>query len=96
MSRPRTYTSYDRSSAAPSGRTSSIAAMLQSPRYGTARCAEVVREFRSAADWRTRAAEALPPEIADDVPLDPVGLITGLPAGAAQIPWAGPLVRIIG
>jgi glyoxylase-like metal-dependent hydrolase (beta-lactamase superfamily II) len=37
----------------------------------------------------------LPPEIADEVPLDPFGLITGLPAGTAQVPWDGPTVRII-
>ena len=37
----------------------------------------------------------MPPEIAEDVPLDLFGLITGLPAGAAEIPWDGPRVRII-
>jgi glyoxylase-like metal-dependent hydrolase (beta-lactamase superfamily II) len=35
----------------------------------------------------------LPPEI--EVPLDLLGLITGLPAGTAQVPWDGPKVRII-
>jgi hypothetical protein len=37
----------------------------------------------------------LPPEIAEDEPLDLFGLITGLPAEAAQIAWSGPKVRII-
>ena len=37
----------------------------------------------------------LPPDIAEQVPLDLFGLITGLPAGTAQIPWDGPQVRII-
>jgi glyoxylase-like metal-dependent hydrolase (beta-lactamase superfamily II) len=37
----------------------------------------------------------LPPEIAGRVPLDLLGLITGLPAGTARIPWDGPRVRII-
>ena len=37
----------------------------------------------------------LPPEIAEEVPLDLFGLITGLPAETAQIPWDGPQVRII-
>jgi glyoxylase-like metal-dependent hydrolase (beta-lactamase superfamily II) len=37
----------------------------------------------------------LPPEIAEDTPLDPFGLITGLPAGTVQIPWDGPEVRVI-
>jgi glyoxylase-like metal-dependent hydrolase (beta-lactamase superfamily II) len=35
----------------------------------------------------------LPPEI--EVPLDLLGLITGLPAEATQIPWDGPKVQII-
>ena len=67
----------------------------EAPRYGTARCAEVMREFRSDPDWQARAAEALPPEIADDVPLEPFGLLTGLPAGATEVPWDGTLVKII-
>ncbi|RKN45274.1 MBL fold metallo-hydrolase [Micromonospora endolithica] len=65
------------------------------PRYGTARCADVMRGVRSRADWRTRAAEGLPPEIAQEVPLDLFGLITGLSAGTGQVPWAGPRVRIL-
>jgi glyoxylase-like metal-dependent hydrolase (beta-lactamase superfamily II) len=65
------------------------------PRYGTPRCAAFMRDLRSKPDWRDRVAEGLPPEIADDVPLDPFGLITGLPAGTAQVPWDGPHVRII-
>lgn len=63
------------------------------PRYGTARCAAYLRELLSAADWRTRAAEGLPPEIAEETPLDLYGLITGLPDG--KLPWDGPVVRII-
>ncbi len=65
------------------------------PRYGTARCAAFMRDVRSNADWEARVAEGLPPEIADETPLDLFGLITGLPAGTAQIPWDGPQVRII-
>ena len=64
-------------------------------RYGTARCAAEMRDLRSNVDWRARVAEGLPPEVAEDVPLDPFGLITGLPAGTGQIPWDGPRVRII-
>ena len=67
----------------------------EAPRYGTARCAAFMRDLRSDADWKARVAEGLPPEIAEDVPLDLFGLITGLPAGTAQIPWDGPRVRII-
>ncbi|WP_017586517.1 MBL fold metallo-hydrolase [Nocardiopsis ganjiahuensis] len=65
------------------------------PRYGTARCAADMREVRSNADWKARAAEGLPPEIAEETPLDLYGLITGLPAGTVQIPWDGPEVRIV-
>jgi glyoxylase-like metal-dependent hydrolase (beta-lactamase superfamily II) len=67
----------------------------QAPRYGTARCAAAMRDLRSEADWKARAAEGLPPEIADDVPLDLFGLLTGLPADTAHLPWDGPRVRII-
>jgi glyoxylase-like metal-dependent hydrolase (beta-lactamase superfamily II) len=65
------------------------------PRYGTARCAAFLRDVLSHADWEARVAEGLPPEIAEDTPLDLFGLITGLPAGTAQLPWDGPVVRII-
>ena len=37
----------------------------------------------------------MPPEIAEEIPLDLFGLITGLPAETAQIPWDGPEVRTI-
>ena len=67
----------------------------EAPRYGTARCAASLRDLLSDADWKSRVAEGLPPEIADEIPLDLFGLITGLPAGTAQIPWDGPRVRII-
>jgi glyoxylase-like metal-dependent hydrolase (beta-lactamase superfamily II) len=67
----------------------------EAPRYGTARCAAYMRDLLSDADWKSRVAEGLPPEIADEVPLDLFGLITGLPAETAQIPWNGPQVRII-
>ena len=67
----------------------------EAPRYGTARCADFMRDLRSNADWKTHVAEGLPPEIAEEVPLDLFGLITGLPAETTQIPWDGPTVRII-
>src|SRR5262245_54606316 len=65
------------------------------PRYGTARCAAYMRDLLSDAGWKARVAEGLPPEIADQVPLDLLGLITGLPADTARIPWDGPGVRIV-
>ncbi|MEV7802957.1 MBL fold metallo-hydrolase [Microbispora sp. NPDC088329] len=66
------------------------------PRYGTARCAATVRDQLSDAGAKARiAAHLLETEIAGQVPLDLLGLITGLPAETAQIPWDGPEVRII-
>jgi len=71
-------------------------AMLgEAPRYGTARCAADIRNLLSDADWKTRVAEVLPPDIAEEIPLDLLGLISGLPAETAHIPWDGPQVRII-
>jgi glyoxylase-like metal-dependent hydrolase (beta-lactamase superfamily II) len=67
----------------------------EAPRYGTALCASFMEDLRSKADWKARVTEGLPPEIAEGIPLDPFGLITGLPAETAQIPWDGPTVRII-
>jgi glyoxylase-like metal-dependent hydrolase (beta-lactamase superfamily II) len=66
------------------------------PRYGTARCAATVRERLPDAAAKARVAQHLiPPDIAGQVPLDLLGLITGLPAETARIPWDGPAVRII-
>ncbi len=65
------------------------------PRYGTARCAARIQDFLSGPDWKTRIAPMIPTDIADQVPLDLMGLITALPAETAQIPWDGPQVRII-
>ncbi len=66
------------------------------PRYGTARCAATVRERLSDPGAKARiAAGLIPPDIVEHVPLDLLGLITGLPAETAQIPWDGPGIRII-
>jgi glyoxylase-like metal-dependent hydrolase (beta-lactamase superfamily II) len=65
------------------------------PRYGTARCAATVRDRLSDPGAKARIAAVIPPDIAEQVPLDLLGLITGLPAEVAQIPWDGPRVRII-
>ncbi|MFI9169632.1 MBL fold metallo-hydrolase [Streptomyces lincolnensis] len=67
----------------------------EAPRYGTSRCAASIRDVLSNPAWKARAAEGLPPEIAEEVPLDQFGLITGLPAETSRIPWDGPQVRII-
>jgi glyoxylase-like metal-dependent hydrolase (beta-lactamase superfamily II) len=63
------------------------------PRYATARGAAEIRAFLADPQWRDQIAEELPPEI--EVPLDLLGLVTGLAAGAAQIPWDGPTIRVI-
>jgi glyoxylase-like metal-dependent hydrolase (beta-lactamase superfamily II) len=65
------------------------------PRYGTARCAITARERLSEARANGRLAQLIPPEVAEQLPLDLLGLIAGLPARAARIPWDGPQVRII-
>jgi glyoxylase-like metal-dependent hydrolase (beta-lactamase superfamily II) len=66
------------------------------PRYGTARCVASVRAQLSDARAKARIAEQLiPPDIAGQVPLDLLGLVTGLPAETARMPWDGPQVRII-
>src|SRR3954469_13479609 len=65
------------------------------PRYGTARCAATVRDRLSGPGVEARIAAVLPPEIADQVPLDLLGHITGLRADTDQIPWDGPRVRIL-
>ncbi len=70
-------------------------ALGDGPRYGTARCATAMQELRSKADWKDLVTAALPEELADDIPLDPFGLITALPTGTTQLPWDGPKVRII-
>ncbi|GAB2714261.1 MBL fold metallo-hydrolase [Nocardia thraciensis] len=67
----------------------------RAPRYGTARCAVFMRDVLSNPNWKARVTEGLPLEIAEDIPLDLYGLITGLPATTVQIPWDGPRVRII-
>jgi glyoxylase-like metal-dependent hydrolase (beta-lactamase superfamily II) len=67
----------------------------EAPRYGTARCEADIRDLLSDADWKTRVAEVLPPDIAEEIPLDLLGLIIGLPVENAHIPWDGPQVRIL-
>lgn len=68
----------------------------EAPRYGTARGAQAIKDFLSKPDWKTQLADFLPPEHADEIPLDDLfGHITGLPAGATELPWDGPKIRIL-
>jgi glyoxylase-like metal-dependent hydrolase (beta-lactamase superfamily II) len=65
------------------------------PRYGTARCAAAAQDWLSDPDWKARIPQLVPPDIVEQVPLELLGFISGLPAGTARIPWDGPRVRII-
>ena len=69
------------------------ASLGSAPRYGTARCAATARDRLPDARWKARITEWIPADIVEQVPLDLLGLITGLPAETAQIPWDGPRVR---
>ena len=64
-------------------------ALGEAPRFGTARCAATVR------DRLSNGIDARRFGIPDEVPLDLLGLITGLPADTARIPWDGPEVRVV-
>jgi glyoxylase-like metal-dependent hydrolase (beta-lactamase superfamily II) len=61
------------------------------PRYGTARCAATARDRLSGGVAAVAKAVGIP----EQVPLDLLGLITGLPAETARTPWDGPRVRIV-
>jgi glyoxylase-like metal-dependent hydrolase (beta-lactamase superfamily II) len=59
------------------------------PRYSTGRCAATARDRLSGGLDPRRLG------IPEQVPLGLLGLITGLPAETARVPWDGPQVRII-
>ncbi|MCU1600950.1 MAG: Metallo-beta-lactamase superfamily protein [Frankiales bacterium] len=65
------------------------------PRHITAVGEGTVRARLSDDGARARVATMLPPEFADRIPLDLLGLVTGLPADATEIPWDGPTIRIV-
>ena len=68
----------------------------EAPRYITAGGAAFVRARLSDPGAKARiAAQLIPPDIAQRVPLDLMGLVTGLPAGTTEVPWDGPRVRIV-
>jgi glyoxylase-like metal-dependent hydrolase (beta-lactamase superfamily II) len=71
------------------------AALGSAPRYGTAHCAATIRDRLPDDEAKTRVAQWIPPDIVDQVPLDLLGAITGLPSGATHVPWDGPRVRIV-
>ncbi len=59
------------------------------PRYATARCAA------SARDQLSDGLDSRQHGIPEEVPLDLLGLIAGLPAEMTRIPWEGPQIRIV-
>ena len=71
------------------------ASLGDAPRYGTARCAAAIQARLSDPQWKDFVPTLIPPDIVEQVPLDLLGHISGLPAGTTQIPWDGPEVRII-
>ncbi|MCU1474642.1 MBL fold metallo-hydrolase [Amnibacterium sp.] len=71
------------------------AALGCAPRYGTAGCAETIRARLASPGFAARVAGMIPSDIVARVPLDLLGLLTGLPADATRIPWDGPEVRIV-
>jgi glyoxylase-like metal-dependent hydrolase (beta-lactamase superfamily II) len=64
------------------------------PRYGTAAGARIMAETLAQPDWIDDIAEGLPPEHADEIPMELLGDLTALPPGAAEIPWSGPRVQV--
>jgi glyoxylase-like metal-dependent hydrolase (beta-lactamase superfamily II) len=65
------------------------AGLGEAPRYGTARCAATIRDRLSNGIDSRRLG------IPEQVSLDLLGLITGLPVEMTQIPWDGPRVRVV-
>ncbi|WP_308120900.1 MBL fold metallo-hydrolase [Paractinoplanes bogorensis] len=66
------------------------------PRYATARGAAAAREQLAEPDIKARIKEHLEETgIADQVPLELLGEITGLPVDATTVPWDGPEARIL-
>jgi glyoxylase-like metal-dependent hydrolase (beta-lactamase superfamily II) len=65
------------------------------PRYGTEPCATYISDVLAMPNWQDLVAEGLPPEYADEIPMELLGLLTGLPPGATEVPWDGPRVKIL-
>jgi glyoxylase-like metal-dependent hydrolase (beta-lactamase superfamily II) len=65
------------------------------PRYATAICAAAIQARLSDPGWQDFVVGMMPTDIADDVPLDLFGLVTGLPADTTHVPWDGPKIRVL-
>jgi glyoxylase-like metal-dependent hydrolase (beta-lactamase superfamily II) len=74
-------------------------ALARQPRRGASLRHGALRGHRPRSAVRrgakARVAGMIPPDIVEQVPLGLLGLITGLPADTARIPWDGPQVRIV-
>jgi glyoxylase-like metal-dependent hydrolase (beta-lactamase superfamily II) len=66
-------------------------ALGEAPRYGTGRCAATARARLSGDIAAIAKAVGIP----NQVSLDLIGQITGLPEHATYVPWDGPRIRII-
>lgn len=66
------------------------------PRYSTAQAASFLQDFLSKDDWKEQLAQGLPPENANDIPLDLFGKVTALTEDTTHLPWDGPSIRVIG
>jgi glyoxylase-like metal-dependent hydrolase (beta-lactamase superfamily II) len=55
----------------------------------------LIRDQLSGPHWKDSIAGWIPPDIAEQIPWDLFGLVTGLPAEMARIPWDGPQARIV-
>ena len=60
-------------------------------RHATARCAETAERRLSGGVEAVAKAAGIP----EQVSLDLLGRVVGLPAGAVEVPWHGPGVRIV-
>jgi glyoxylase-like metal-dependent hydrolase (beta-lactamase superfamily II) len=69
--------------------------MLWDPDFGTAPRLATARAASTARERLAGGIDARRLGIPEDVPLELLGKISGLPDGATQIPWDGPTVRII-
>lgn len=65
------------------------------PRYATAWCARSASARLADPEFAARVAAMIPPEIVGEVSLESLGQVIGLSIDSEQIPWDGPLVRII-
>lgn len=64
-------------------------------RYATSAGAAALRTLLARPDWQELVAEGLPPDFANEIPMDGLGMVTGLPDGTERVPWDGPATRIL-